>query len=381
MIAGTTGLSATTTCRLVAPAPQDADPGTIVGQIAPVISTLSDDSWHELEDAMKCLAEGQEDLKLRQGKPHHVVTFEVTGVEGSLSCSVARAHLLMRYVEKPAILRLVEMALNASGQMDYIRKNADRLLNAHCGIRLNVQYNGQRDCVKQAFLHQDAGGTALFTNLMYLNSKTMPGPEIILNPKGLRSSMEERLKSKLPDWLADEIVVASRELPHGGEMLASNIPSHGMIGFMNAFSCHTTPYSGTRGVELEVLKKMLALCLRDRTYPKGTGLAVRRLIDDRIEKGAEKLYKADLREVGISEDDADALLLFFDVKPLDKVRTETRKDGAVVETDIPLDDPPSTLRRQMSVDKGAEPHSTGVDEEPRAFLSVLVVVYDKDKAR
>jgi hypothetical protein len=361
------------------------DPGTIKGQHRPVISRLSDESWHELEDAMQRLAAGQAVLNLGQGKPHHLVTLEVRGVQDGLSCSVAQEHPLMRFVEEHAILRLAETALNASGQMSYLRKNSDQLLNAHCGIRLHVQYTGQRDCVAQAFLHKDGGGTTFFTNLMYLNSKTIPGPEIVLNPKGLKPDMEARLRKRLPDWLVDKIMVASRGW-HGEEMLASNIPAHGAIGFMNAFCCHTSPFPGSRGVELEVLEKSLGMCLRDRTYKysKGTGLAIRKLIDDRKAKKADKLYKADLLEAGVCEADADALLKFFDAKPLDKVRiTETKNDGSVVAIEIPLipvDDPPSTLKRQASISRGSEPYDAGADEEPRAFMSVLVEVYDKDKA-
>jgi hypothetical protein len=375
MFPRTAGLSGTTPAVVVATTLKDIPapaPNHFSGLHKPVVASLDPGDWFAMDMAMGNLAAGitlnnQDPTKekLDPTIPHPVASFELTGTGEDLSWSCKEFPLMKDRVPKHYLEKLVNTALAKAGQADCLRKIAT---DSRCRIAVTVGYYGSRDVRTRAFLHQDS---SLFTILLYRNTQPIPGPEITVNPQGLDWNWKMMEDPAMPQSVKDQLVAAREALeklqPGEEEMLAPQIPAHGLVGFLNALCYHTSPYPGSRGIPLARLDKELDEICGDEDEELKT--AVRRVMAD-MPPGTKKLYKPDLLRGGISEVDANALLRCFDAKPLDTVM------GAQKNTRHPLTKPHRVLKRQLSeiLDSGANPFPQ--NDEPRSFMYILVNVRD-----
>jgi hypothetical protein len=375
MIAGTAGtpLPGTTISSVVAPAPQDvpAAPSNGLKELhKPVIAPHDPEDWFVMDRIMSNVATeiilnnwDPTKEKVDPTMPRSLAIFELSGK--SWSCQEYPIIKDKNIASQHDLRRLVDAALTKTGQLDYLSRIAE---DGGCRVQVTIGYYGDRNVRTKAFLHQDG---SLFSILMYRNTEPIPGPEIIVNPQGLDWNWR-MMQAGMPDSIKKELGEARdalQESQPGEEMLATEIPAHGMIGFLNALCYHATPYPGSRAIRLEMLEKHLdeKLCKPEDEELKK---AVRKFMAD-LPPGTEKLYKPDLvKGKIISEPDAIRLLRLFHAKPLDTVSTQEGKR-------VPLTQPDRVLKRQLSgiLDSGANPFPQS--NEPRSFMYILVNVRDQ----
>ncbi|NDZ16681.1 hypothetical protein [Variovorax sp. WS11] len=172
--------------------------------------------------------------------------------KGPAACNLEEAG-----VESSTLIAFAQSALDRSGQMVYLLKHRDALVNEDYCLGLQIILKGALDVSKASGFHQDGAekGAQLFTNLFYDTDLSIDGPEYIVNPETLGDRIDN-LKGKVPSVVVQHLrdVHATQ---HGEVVHKSQVQRGDMLSFTNLAIYHKTPDPKSRGVDLTDLQASL----------------------------------------------------------------------------------------------------------------------------
>jgi hypothetical protein len=131
-----------------------------------------------------------------------------------------------------------------AGQLTYIAQRG--LTNEGWRVLIEVHYYFNRSA-SQINFHKDTLGETVFVNLMYMNKKTIAGPEYIVNPPSILEH-DQNTANKLHPNVREDIGNLRKMNPVPDTVNESYIPPFHTIAFFDEGIHHTTPNIGPRRI-------------------------------------------------------------------------------------------------------------------------------------
>jgi hypothetical protein len=342
---------------------------------------------------------GDIELSIHHERQHEFECAYVPPPDGPEACDLEQAGL-----EPSTVVDFALNVLERSGQLAYLLRYRDHLMDDHYGVHVKVAFQDALN-VKEARFHMDGNedGTVLFTNLIHDIAAPIDGAEFIVNPPTLRGRIEA-LNGRIPDVVLGHLLDVHRSMPHEEVIRKTQLDAGDMCSFTNLTVYHSTPDPKSRGVDVDTLgtglpeyferigrrnwssdyRRYAALLVcegietpseDDAEFMKMTEHTAVGLLARLIHtfKGAGKgtVYTADLVQTGFTPDDARGLLEHFGARPKDVVNV--LENGRVVRHS--LTDPLRTLPRQLSdTIRDRARKGSRAQPETRRFLAVLVIL-------